>query len=314
MKCWRFLWKLGAHGRHAFPARLLPPSALGRVNREQQAVIDYLLEENRILRAERGSRRLRLTDDQRRRLAVKGKALGRRRLGDIAGIVTPGTILRWYRRLVATKYAGSKKRVPGRPRTKPDIAALVVRMANENPTWGYTRIRGALKSLDHDVARNTIKAILKDHGIEPAPERGTKTPWKTFLAAHGDGLAAADFFTVEALTIGGLVRYFVFFVMRLKARTVKIAGITCQPNEAWVKHRAGDRELGRARGRRSIGVRGAAGACPARGRHAAAPSRSSPDRGAGSCHRERARALQRHHELGETGGTPATWSTSIRMG
>ena len=129
----------------------------GWVNRQQEPVIDYLLEENRVLRAERGSRRLRLTDDQRRRLAVKGKALGRRRLGAIAGIVTPDTILRWYRRLVAQKYAGSKKRGPGRPSPKPDIAALVVRMANENPTWGYTRIRGGLKSLSHEVARNTIK-------------------------------------------------------------------------------------------------------------------------------------------------------------
>src|SRR5262245_37099569 len=151
----------------------------GWVNRQQQAVIDYLLEENRVLRAERGSRRLRLTDDQRRRLAVKGKALGRRRLGTIAGIVTPDTILRWYRRLVAKKYTGSKTRVSGCPSTKPEIAALVVRMANENPTWGYTRIRGALTNLGHNVARNTIKAIVKDHGVEPAPERGTKTPWKT---------------------------------------------------------------------------------------------------------------------------------------
>jgi putative transposase len=210
----------------------------GWVNRQQQAVIDYLLEENRVLRAERGTRRLRLTDDQRRRLAVKGKALGRRRLGDIAGIVTPDTILRWHRRLVAQKYAGSKTRAPGRPRTPPDIAALVVRMASENPTWGYTRIRGGLHSLGHEVARNTIKAILRDHGIEPAPERGTKTPWKTFLAAHWDGLAAADFFTVEVLTMAGLVRYFVFFVMRLKTRTVEIAGITRQPNDTWMKQTA----------------------------------------------------------------------------
>src|SRR5215475_5192075 len=89
------------------PMDALPPALAfflllfsGWVNRQQQAVIDYLLEENRVLRAERGSRRLRLTDDQRRRLAVKGKALGRRRLGDIAGIVTPDTILRWYRRLI----------------------------------------------------------------------------------------------------------------------------------------------------------------------------------------------------------------------
>ena len=155
---------------------------------------------------------------------MKGQILGRRRLAVVAGIVTPDTILRWYRKLVATKYDGSNQRRPGRPCTKPDIAALVVRMADENPTWGYTRISGGLKSLGHEVARNTIKAILKDHGIEPAPERRTKTPWKTFLAARWDGLAAADFFTVEVLTVAGLVRYVVLFVMKLKTRTVQIAG------------------------------------------------------------------------------------------
>src|ERR1700675_5169937 len=111
----------------------------GWVNRHQQAVIDYLLEENRVLRAVNGSRRPRLTDDQRRRLAVKGKVLGRRQLAAVAGIVTPDTILRWYRRLVAKKYDGSKARRRGRPSTKTDLAALVVRMAKENPTWGYTR-------------------------------------------------------------------------------------------------------------------------------------------------------------------------------
>jgi hypothetical protein len=233
------VWKLGTHGRVASPLAFFLLLLSGWVNRDQQAVIDYLLEENRVLRAERWSRRLRLSDDQRRRLAVKGQALGRRRLRDVAGIVTPDTILRWYRRLVATKYAGSQKRVPGRPRTKPLIAALVVRMANENPTWGYTRIRGALKILGHEVARNTIKAILKNHGIAPAPERRTKTPWKAFLAAHWDALAAADFFTVEVLTMGGLVRYFVLFVIRLKTRMGEITGITCQPNEAWMITRVG---------------------------------------------------------------------------
>jgi putative transposase len=206
----------------------------GWVNRHQQAVIDYLLEENRVLRAAHGPRRLRLSDDQRRRLAVKGKVLGRRYLVAVAGIVTPDTILRWDRRLVAKKYDGVKTRRPGRPNTKPDIAALVVRMATENPTWGYTRIRGGLKTLGHDVARNTITAILKDHGIEPAPERGTKTPWKTFLAAHWDVLAAPDFFTVEVLTMAGLVRYVALFVMTLKTRTVEIVGITSQPNNEWM--------------------------------------------------------------------------------
>jgi putative transposase len=100
---------------------------------------------------------------------------------------------------------------------------------------GYTRIRDGLEHLDHDLARNTIKAILKDHGIEPGPERGANTSWKTFLATHWEGLAAADFFTVEVLTPCGLVRYFVLFVMKLKTRTVEIAGITCQPDEAWMR-------------------------------------------------------------------------------
>jgi hypothetical protein len=107
-------------------------------------------------------------------------------------------------------------------------------MASENPSWGYTRIRGGLKGLGHEVGRNTIIAILQDQGIAPTPERGTHTPWKTFLAAHWDGLAAADSFTVEVLTFGGLVRYVVFFVMKLKSRAVEIAGITRQPDGVWM--------------------------------------------------------------------------------
>jgi putative transposase len=111
-------------------------------------------------------------------------------------------------------------------------------MAQENPTWGYTRIRGGLQHLGHDVGRNTIRAILKKQGVEPAPQRGTKTPWKTFLAAHGDGLAAADFFSVEVLTWRGLVRSVVFFVMTLKTCAVEIAGITHQPDDAWMMQMA----------------------------------------------------------------------------
>jgi hypothetical protein len=144
----------------------------GWVNRSQQRVIDYLLEENRVLREQLGSRRIRLDDNQRRRLAIKGKAVGRKILVQIASIVTPDTILRWYRRLVAKKYDGSKKRFPGRPRTKKDIVELVLTVAKDNPTWGYTRIRDALSHLCHDIGRNTIKRILLEHGIEPAPERG----------------------------------------------------------------------------------------------------------------------------------------------
>ena len=104
----------------------------GWVNRHQNNVIDYLMEENRALREQLGGRRLRLNDDQRRRLAVKGKLLGRRVLGEIAGIVAPDTILRWYRQLVAKKYDGSGRRGPGRPRIEGELADLVVRVAQEN--------------------------------------------------------------------------------------------------------------------------------------------------------------------------------------
>ncbi len=198
-------------------------------------MIEYLNAENRVLREQLGGRRLRLTNDQRRRLAVKGKALGRKLLMDVAGIVTPDTILRWYRALIAKKYDGSQRRGPGRPRTAQQIAELVMRIATENPRFGYTRIRDALGNLGIEVGRSTVKRILAAHGIEPAPERGRRTPWKTFLRTHWDAIAAADFFTVEVLTFGGLVRYSIFFVMELRTRRVEIAGITSQPCEAWMK-------------------------------------------------------------------------------
>ena len=129
---------------------------------------------------------------------MKGKALGREILGEVVGIVTPDTILCWFHELVARKYDGSRKRGSGRLRTEADVVVMIVEMTNENPLWGYTRLRGALHQLGYEIGRNTIKRILNDHGIEPAPDRGRKTPWKTFLAAHWSAIDAADFFTVAA--------------------------------------------------------------------------------------------------------------------
>ncbi len=206
----------------------------GLVNREQQKVIDYLREENRVLREQLAGRRLLLTDNQRRRLAVKGKALGRKVLSEVAGIFSPDTILGWYRRLVARKYDGSRGRRPGRPRTKAEIAELVVMMAKENVTWGYTRIRGALRSLGHVIGRNTIKRILLSHGLEPAPDRGKRMPWSTFLKTHWEAIAAADFFAVEVMTMFGLVRHWVFFVIKLETRKVEIAGVKADPHGTWM--------------------------------------------------------------------------------
>jgi putative transposase len=210
----------------------------GWIQRGQQLRIDYLVEENRVLREQLGKRRVRLTDEHRRRLAVRAKALGRAALRDVAGIVTPDTLLRWYRNLVARKYDGSQSRTAGRPRTAVAIARLVVRMATENPGWGYTRIRGALYNPGHDIGRNTVKRVLTDAGLEPAPERGRSPSWKAFLKAHWNAIAAVDFFAVEVLTPIGLVRYFVFLVIELRSRRVQIAGVTHQLSDAWMAQNA----------------------------------------------------------------------------
>ena len=114
------------------------------------------------------------------------------------------------------------------------VVQLIVRMALENRSWGYTRIQGALANLGHDVGRGTIANVLSEHGIDPAPERGKRTSWSTFLKAHWESIAATDFFTVEVLTLRGLVTYYILFVLDLATRTVKIAGITSRPDEAWM--------------------------------------------------------------------------------
>ena len=137
------------------PLRLLLLTVAGWVNRHQQHVIDYLVEENRVLREQLRSQRIRLPDDQRRRLAAKGQQLGSQVLSQVSTIVTPDTILRWYRQLIAQKWTFECRR-PGRPGLMKEIASLIVRMATENPAWGYSRIQGALKNLDHRVARSTV--------------------------------------------------------------------------------------------------------------------------------------------------------------
>lgn len=144
----------------------------GWVNREQQAVIEYLRTENQVLKEKLGKKRILLNDDQRRRLAVKGKVLGRKMFQQVGTLFTPDTILRWHRLLVAKKWDYSQRRKSvGRPGAKQEIVDLVLHIARENPTWGYDRIQGALANLGHDVSDQTIGNILKQHGIEPEPDR-----------------------------------------------------------------------------------------------------------------------------------------------
>jgi len=214
-----------------FPLQLLLATFAGWVNRHQVDVIEYLVEENRVLKEQLGGKRLRLTDAQRRRRAAKGKVLGRRILARIATIVTPDTILRWHHRLIAAKWTHASKRV-GRPGIMKAIRALIVRMATDNSNWGYCRIQGELKKLDHRVARSTIANTLKANGIQPSPERPMS--WRTFLRSHADVIAATDFFTVEVWTARGLVTHFVLFVIHHATRSVHIAGITTNPDSAFM--------------------------------------------------------------------------------
>jgi transposase InsO family protein len=216
------------------PFRFVLICIAGWMNQQQQRAIDYLREENRVLREQLGGRRLRFTDDQRRRLAARAKGLGRRALSQIATIVTPGTLLAWHRKLIARKYDGSASRGPGRPRTEVDIESLVVQMAVENRAWGYTRIVGALLNLGHNLARGTVANILKRNGIEPAPERSRKTSWKEFLAQHWEMIVAADFFTIEVWTAKGLQRFLVLFFIELSSRRVEIGGISAAANGLWM--------------------------------------------------------------------------------
>jgi putative transposase len=182
----------------------------GWIQRHQQQVITYLIEENRILKTQLGGRRLRLTDTERRRLAALAHPLGRKRLKEIATIATPDTLMRWYHRLIAQKFDGRmhRKRL-GRPCVAEEIEQLVVRMAEEQATWGYRRIQGALANLGHPIDAITVRNILRRHHMDPAPQRRKAgMGWAQFLKMHWEILAATDFFTVEVATWHGLVTYY----------------------------------------------------------------------------------------------------------
>jgi putative transposase len=196
-----------------------------------------LITENQVLKEKLGKKRILLNDDQRRRLAVKGKLLGRKLLSEIATIVTPDTILRWHRRLVAEKwdYSDRRTRKPGRPPISEEVKQLVLRMARDNPSWGYDRIQGALDNLGYKISDTTVGSILKANGIEPAPERKRQTTWKAFLKAHWEVLGAIDFTTIEVWTRGGLVTCYLLFVMEIATRRVHFAGCSLSPDEAWMK-------------------------------------------------------------------------------
>jgi putative transposase len=208
----------------------------GWINQRQQQIIDFQNAQIEALLKKLGKKRVLLTDNQRLILAVKGKALGRKALMELTTIVTPDTILRWHRQLVAKKWDHSDQRKSvGRPRIRQIIVDLILRFAKENPTWGYDRIQGALANVGYHISDQTVGNILKQHGIEPAPNRKRQTTWATFLKAHWDVLAAIDFTTVEVWTKGGLITFYLLFVMELKTRRVHLAACTASLGDDFMK-------------------------------------------------------------------------------
>ncbi len=183
---------------------------------------------------------------------MKGHSLGRRLLGKVATIVTPDTILRWHHKLIAMMGTFAKKRTC-RPGIMKEIRELIVRMASENSSWGYTRIQGELKKLNHTVARSTIANTLKAHGIPPSTER--KTTWRSFLKTHADAICATDFFTTEVWAERGPVTHYVLFVIHHSTRAIHFAGVTTNPDSAFmaqVARNLTDRIDGFLRGKRYL--------------------------------------------------------------
>ena len=197
------------HPLHIFLAALC-----GMVNQRQQQIIEFQHAQIEALLKKQGKKRLLLDDDQRRLLAVKAHAIGRKILRELTTIVTPDTILRWHRMLVAQKFDSSDKRKPDRPRIRQAVVDAIVRFARDNPTWGYDRIQGALKNLKYHISDSTVGNVLK---------------------AHWDSIFATDFTTVEVWTRNGLVTLYILAVMHLQTRRVHITGITSSPEATWIR-------------------------------------------------------------------------------
>ncbi len=210
----------------------------GYVDEELLARNEYLAAENEILRSKIEGK-ITLTNDERIRLATIGNRIGKKALEDVAHIVKPETVLKWYRDLVARKFDSSANRKKaGRPPVDKEIEDLILLIAEANPSWGYDRIMGALSNLGLTVSDQTVGNILKKHGIPTAPKRQPTMPWADFIKYHEDVLSACDFFTAEVFTPFELITYYVLLFIQIGSRKVHLAGITPNPDEIWMKRMA----------------------------------------------------------------------------
>ena len=220
------------------PWTMLLMMMAGWLNRHQQDVINYLKEENKILREKLGTKRILLNDHQKMRLAHLAKRLGRKVLEEACCAFSPDTLLKWHRYLISRKYDGSGSRKPGRKRITPELEKLIIQIARKNKTWGSRRIKGQLKHLGYKICHTTIDNILRRNGYDPSPDRGRKTRWSEFLKSHWESLSAIDFFSTEIYTWAGLTRYYVLVTIDYATRKVEVVGISQQPYGAWMSQMA----------------------------------------------------------------------------
>lgn len=210
--------------------RLLPGA-----DRDKDAEILALRHQLAVLHRQLDGQRVRFDPADRAWLAALLSTLPRASLHRLRLLVRPDTVLRWHRDLLARRHAAaSRHRQRGRPRTIRSIRALVLRLVRENPSWGYRRVHGELLTLGVKVAASTVWQILREAGIDPAPDR-TATTWAQFLRSQAEGLLAADF--IETVTLTG-TRLYVLAIIEHASRRIRVLGATAHPSAAWVTQTA----------------------------------------------------------------------------
>ena len=205
-----------------------------------QKMCDYQAEKLRIyeehLTTLTGKERPELTDSDKRRLAQKGKALNDYLLASVEPTWAPGTLRGWYNSLVGAKYDSTKspnQKKRGRKPISQEIVDEVLKLAQNNPDWGYDRIAGTMKYLGYDICASTVKHILSDYGIVPDPERRLRGDWDQFIETQQYSTASTDFAQVERLTPFGLVRESLLFFMDIGSREVRFGGMVHAPDSNW---------------------------------------------------------------------------------